>query len=211
MSFQELRREYTRAGLDESNAAHDPFEQFTAWFDAAVSAGVPLANTMLLATADRHARPSVRAVLMKGYGNDGFVFYTDYGSRKAREMTDNPQVSALFWWEPLERQVRIEGRVQRTSDRESDDYFHSRPLGSRLGALASPQSEVIANRGILEARVQEMRRRHGEQPPRPPGWGGFRLVPSAFEFWQGRADRLHDRLFYNIDSEGVWSLFRLAP
>jgi pyridoxamine 5'-phosphate oxidase len=148
---------------------------------------------------------------MKGYGPDGFVFYTDYGSRKAREMTDNPQVSALFWWEPLERQVRIEGRVVRTSDSESDAYYHSRPLGSRLGAWASPQSEVIANRAILETRVQEMRTHHGEQPPRPPGWGGFRLIPSAFEFWQGRADRLHDRICYHLDSERGWTRFRLAP
>ena len=211
MAFEEIRREYTIAGLDEGSAASDPFDQFDTWFQQSLDARVPLANTLILSTADAKARPSVRAVLMKSFDRRGFVFYTDYASRKAEELTDNPWASGLFWWEPLERQVRIEGSVTRTSEAESDEYFFSRPLGSRLGAWASPQSQAIPDRASLEARVAEMEARHGSNPPRPPGWGGFRLAPSRFEFWQGRPDRLHDRLCYVIDLEGHWSRSRLAP
>jgi pyridoxamine 5'-phosphate oxidase len=210
MSYSDIRREYTRGGLDEAGVAADPFEQFDAWFKAALEAGVPLANAMILATADASARPSARAVLLKGFDRAGFVFYTSYASRKARELAENPRASLLFWWEPLERQVRIEGAVVRASGRESDEYFASRPLASRHGAWASPQSQVIPDRATLEARLAEVRERHGDDPARPPDWGGFRLVPAAFEFWQGRPDRLHDRIAYRSVSD-AWVVERLAP
>ena len=211
MSFADIRREYTRAALDEKTVARSPLAQFETWYGEALHAGVPLANSFALATVDRSGRPSVRAVLLKGYDERGFVFYTHYRSRKARELAENPQASALFWWEPLERQIRIEGRVERIAAHESDEYFASRPLGSRLGAWASPQSEVLADRAALDARLAEATRRHGEHPPRPSDWGGLRLVASDFEFWQGRMDRLHDRIVYRRQSSGGWLIERLAP
>jgi pyridoxamine 5'-phosphate oxidase len=211
MSFADIRREYTRAALDEKSVARTPLAQFETWYGEALRAGIPLANAFALATADRGGRPSVRAVLLKAYDEHGFVFYTHYRSRKARELAENPRASALFWWEPLERQVRIEGRVERIAEHESDAYFASRPLGSRLGAWASPQSEVLAGRAALEERLAEVTRRHGREPPRPPDWGGLRLVASGFEFWQGRMDRLHDRIVYRRHPPGDWLIERLAP
>ena len=211
MSFADIRREYTRSALDEKTVERNPFDQFHAWFQDALDAHIPLANAFALATADRKGRPSVRAVLLKGFDERGFVFYTSYRSRKGRELEQNPYASALFWWEPLERQIRIDGRVEKLSARESDEYFRSRPLGSRLGAWASPQSEVLPDRAALEARLAEATRRHGEQPPRPPEWGGMRLIASEFEFWQGRPDRLHDRIAYRGDSASGWRIERLAP
>jgi pyridoxamine 5'-phosphate oxidase len=209
MSFADIRREYTRAALDEKTVARSPFEQFDAWFREALH--LPLANTFALATADGTGRPSVRAVLLKGFDQRGFVFYTSYRSRKGRELDQNPYAGMLFWWEPLERQIRIEGRVERITAQESDAYFASRPLGSRLGAWASPQSETLPDRTKLEQRLAEAIGQHGEQPPRPPHWGGLRLVPAWFEFWQGRADRLHDRIAYRPDAAGGWVIERLAP
>ncbi len=211
MSFAEIRREYTRAALDEKTVARTPLAQFESWYGEALHAGIPLANAFALATADRGGRPSVRAVLLKGYDERGFVFYTHYHSRKARELEENPHASVLFWWEPLERQVRIEGRVERIAEHESDQYFASRPLGSRLGAWASPQSEVLADRSALEQRLAQAMLHHGEQPPRPPDWGGLRLVATSFEFWQGRMDRLHDRIVYRREPSGGWRIERLAP
>ena len=211
MTFAQLRREYVLAGLAEKDVARDPFDQFDAWFRAAVQANVPLANAMALATVDPVSqRPSLREILLKGYDRSGFVFYTSHDSRKGRELAGNPATSLLFWWVELERQVRIEGRAQRVSDAEADQYFASRPLGSRLGAWASPQSETVPGRETLEARFEAAAARFGEQPPRPPSWGGFRVVPDWFEFWQGRENRLHDRLLYARDG-GAWKIERLAP
>jgi pyridoxamine 5'-phosphate oxidase len=209
MSFADIRREYTRSALDEKTVASSPFEQFDAWFKEALH--LPLANSFALATADRDGRPSVRAVLLKGFDQRGFVFYTSYNSRKGRELDENPYASALFWWEPLERQIRIEGRAEKIPAQDSDKYFSTRPLGSRLGAWASPQSQVLPDRAALEQQLAEAARRHGEQPPRPPDWGGIRLIPSAFEFWQGRPNRLHDRIAYRMGTPGNWQIERLAP
>jgi pyridoxamine 5'-phosphate oxidase len=205
-----LRREYMRAGLRESDLERDPLAQFGKWFEDAVRAEVPLPNSMTLATATRSGRPSARAVLLKGYDARGFVFFTNYDSRKGRELTDNPRAMLLFCWEELERQVRIEGAVERTTAAESDEYFASRPLGARLSALVSPQSEPVASRGELEAKLAAAAKQAGASPPRPAHWGGFRLVPEGFEFWQGRQDRLHDRLCYSRAGSG-WRIGRLAP
>lgn len=212
MDFAALRREYMRSGLTERDVAPDPFEQFDAWLKAAVAATVPLANAMALATSDpRTGRASIRQVLLKGYDRAGFVFYTSFDSRKGRELAANPQASALFWWAELERQIRIEGRLERVSDAESDAYFATRPLGSRLSAWASPQSEAVHGREDLEARLAEMTGRFAGRPPRPPDWGGLRIVPDAFEFWQGRENRLHDRIVYRLQPHGSWTIGRLGP
>ena len=210
MSFKALRHEYMLAGLDEKEVARDPFAQFDAWFKAAIAGQLPLANAMALATADRGGRTSVRAVLLKGVDTRGFVFYTNLESRKAREMRANPNASLLFCWNELERNVRIEGRVETVSDAESDAYYHSRPLGARLGAWASPQSAVLPDRGSLEEKLAAVTAQHGEHPPRPPFWGGLRVVPDWFEFWQGRENRLHDRVSYRLDG-GRWIIERLGP
>lgn len=211
MNLANLRREYMRAGLDEKDAAAEPFAQFTDWFDQALDSGLHLPNALTLATADAQGIPSARAVLLKGYGPEGFVFYTNYESRKGRDLDVNPHACLLFSWEELERQIRIEGSVKKVSAAESDAYFASRPLGSRLGAWASPQSETVADRSALEARFAEAQRRFGDVVPRPPHWGGYRLVPVAIEFWQGRENRLHDRLLYSREDSGRWSIKRLAP
>jgi pyridoxamine 5'-phosphate oxidase len=212
VDFAQLRREYMLAGLAEKDVARDPFEQFERWFRAAVAADLPLANAMAVATVDPVSqRPSLREILLKGYDRSGFVFYTSHESRKGRELAANPATSLLFWWVELERQVRIEGRSERLRDTEADRYFATRPLGSRLGAWASPQSEVVPGRETLEARLNEAAARYGEQPPRPPYWGGFRVVPDRFEFWQGRENRLHDRIIYRLQANGAWRIARLAP
>lgn len=205
-----LRREYMRAGLHESGLDRDPFAQFGKWLEDAVRANVALPNAMTLATATRAGRPAARAVLLKGFDARGFVFYTNYESRKGRELAENPRAMLLFCWEELERQVRIEGAVARTSAAESDEYFSSRPLGARLSALVSPQSEPLPGRDVLEAKMAAAAKQHGGSPPRPPHWGGYRVVPEWFEFWQGRQDRLHDRLCYSR-SGGGWRIGRIAP
>ena len=205
-----LRQEYMRESLDVRDVARDPMEQFRAWFNEAVKATVPMVNAMTLATASPDAQPSARIVLLKG-ADEGLVFYTDYTSRKARELAATGRAAAVIYWIELEREIRVEGRVEKTSDRESDAYFASRPLASRLAAIASPQSEVIAGRSTLEKRYAEVEQRYGDAPPRPGNWGGYRLLPQSIEFWQGRANRLHDRLLYTKTADGKWQIVRLAP
>ena len=214
MKIADLRQEYMRAGLAEADVARDPIAQFERWFDEAVRAGVPLANAMTLATVDANGAPSARIVLLKGIEQGGFTFYTNYRSRKARELEAHAAACLVFMWSQLERQVRIDGTVERVEAHDSDAYFTSRPLGARLSAWASPQSERVPSRGTLEAAMAEARSRYGDAPPRPPHWGGYRVTPREIEFWQGRADRLHDRLLYTRTGGGVdgsWRIERLAP
>ena len=206
-----LRKEYTRAGLDESDAALDPIEQFRGWFDDALAANLHEPNAMTIATATPEGHPSARIVLIKGFDERGFVFYTNYGGRKARELEENPHCALVFYWGELERQVRVEGRVSRVSEGESDAYFASRPRGSQLGAWASEQSRSVENRSALERRLRELEREYeGREIPRPPFWGGYRVEPEIVEFWQGRENRLHDRLLYCRSAEG-WRVERLQP
>jgi pyridoxamine 5'-phosphate oxidase len=210
MDLAALRQEYMRAGLDERTLAADPLAQFGTWFGEALRSGLALPNAMTLATATKAGRPSARAVLLKGFDARGFVFYTNYRSRKGRELSENPRAALLFCWAELERQVGIEGSIERVSAAESDEYFASRPLGSRLAAIVSPQSEPVAGRAVLESGLEEASKRWRDAPARPAHWGGYRLVPGSFEFWQGRKDRLHDRLCYRKAGDG-WKIERLAP
>src|ERR1700677_1996620 len=211
-SLAELRKNYSLGSMDVADVDRNPFRQFDAWFAQAVDAKLPEPNTMTLATVDSRGRPSARIVLIKGVDERGFMFFTNYESRKGRELADNPHASLLFYWIELERQVRIEGTVVKASAAESDQYYESRPLGSRIGAWASEQSQVIESRAVLEAREKEISAKYGDQPPRPPHWGGYRLVPDAIEFWQGRPSRLHDRLLYTRAVEGGdWQIARLSP
>jgi len=213
MNVADLRQEYMRMGLAEAQAHADALVQFERWFRDAQAAGLQLANAMTLATVSASGAPAARVVLLKGLERGGFVFYTNYRSRKARELAARPLACLVFLWSDLERQVRIEGRVEQVSPQDSDAYYASRPLGARLSAWASAQSETVADRAALERALEAMRAEYGEQPPRPPHWGGLRLVPEAIEFWQGRADRLHDRLLYRRAAGGAggWSIERLAP
>ncbi len=199
-----------RAGLTEADAHADPLAQFEHWFGEALAAGLPLPNAMSLATVTREGAPDARIVLLKGVEGGDFVFYTNYESRKGRQLEARPEACLVFLWTQLERQVRIDGRVRRTTAAESDAYFASRPPGARLSAWASAQSDVVAGRGELEAEVAKMRALYGEQPPRPPHWGGYRLMPERIEFWQGRENRLHDRLLYTRTGDR-WKIERLAP
>jgi pyridoxamine 5'-phosphate oxidase len=207
----DLRQEYARESLDEHNVALDPIAQFSRWFQEAMGSACAEPNAMTLATAEQDGRPSARIVLLKGFDARGFVFFTNYRSRKGRELALNPQGALLFHWIELERQVRIEGEVEMVAREESDEYYASRPLGSRLGAWASPQSEVIARREELQSRLSEVSAKFGDNPPRPEHWGGYRLAPDVVEFWQGRPNRLHDRVRYIRESATVWKIERLAP
>ena len=211
-SVADLRKDYTLQGLSEADAEPNPFKQFQIWFDQALAAQLPEPNAMTLATATPNGKPSARMVLLKNFDERGFVFYTNYKSHKGQELADNPQAALVFWWAELERQVRIEGRVEKVSDHESDEYFHSRPLNSRLGAWVSEQSQVIKSREVLELRLQELKTESESQDvPRPPHWGGFRVIPTIIEFWQGRPSRLHDRLNYCRLDDGSWYIERLSP
>jgi pyridoxamine 5'-phosphate oxidase len=205
-----LRKSYELAELDESASAEDPLRQFSAWLEQAIAARVPEPNAMTRAPGAAAARPSTRIVLVKGYDERGLVWFTNYGSRKGRELAVHPAAALQFHWVELERVVRIEGRVDKVSAEESDAYYATRPLDSRIGAWASPQSEVIASRATLVANAARYGAQFMLRPPRPPHWGGYRLVPDAWEFWQGRKSRLHDRLRYR-GSEGGWVRERLAP
>jgi pyridoxamine 5'-phosphate oxidase len=198
--------------LLESDLHGDPLRQFERWFEEIRASGRPLPEAMALATADSQARPSVRMVLLKGFDERGFVFFSGYASRKGQELAANPRAALCFYWHERGRQVRVEGAVERVGARESEEYFSSRPLGSRLSAIVSPQSEVVGSREELEAQVEELRLRYGDGVvPLPPDWGGFRLRPDLYEFWQHRQDRLHDRFRYRPGAEGAWVIERLAP
>ena len=207
----DLRKSYERDALDESASHVDPLQQFDRWLKEAIAAQVPEPNAMTLATVASNLRPSTRVVLIKGYDARGITWYTNYSSRKGQELAGNPYAALQFHWVELERVVRIEGRVEKVSAGESDSYFKSRPLDSRIGAWASPQSEVIPGRGVLVANVAKYAAQFLLQPPRPPHWGGYRLVPDSWQFWQGRKSRLHDRLRYTLEAEGNWLRERLAP
>ncbi len=206
----ELRKSYERAELSEEASQADPLRQFELWLTEAVAAQIPEPNAMTLATVASNLRPSTRIVLIKGYDERGIVWYTNYESRKGQELAGNPYAALQFHWVELERQVRIEGLVERASAHESDAYYASRPLDSRIGAWASPQSQVIAGRTLLMANAARYGAQYLLNPPRPPHWGGYRLVPDRWEFWQGRKSRLHDRLRYRLD-DGAWVRERLAP
>jgi pyridoxamine 5'-phosphate oxidase len=207
-----LRKEYTRSGLHETDMNPDPIVQFRTWFEKVIGADLSEPNAMTLATATKEGRPSARTVLLKGYDERGFVFYTNYEGRKANELQTNPACALLFYWGELERQIRIEGKASRLPIEESDGYFASRPRGSRLGAWASEQSRPVEDRSLLEERVRTLEVQYeGREVPRPPFWGGYRVEPDSVEFWQGRENRLHDRLLYRRDAGGGWTLERLQP
>lgn len=201
----------TRKALNEKDVERDPVAQFARWYETALASAGPLPEAVALATATRAGHPSLRMVLLKSFDAHGFVFYTNYASRKGRELARNARASLLFHWSGLERQVRIEGKVAKVPARESDEYFATRPRGSQLSAWASAQSETVASRAALEKRFAAFERKYPGAVPRPPHWGGYRLVPDTVEFWQGRADRLHDRIVYRRDARRGWTIRRLAP
>ena len=208
----DLRKDYTLEGLSELEVDLNPFIQFKKWFDQALAAQLPEPNAMTIATATPDGKPSARMVLLKDFDERGFVFFTNYNSHKGQELAENPQGALVFWWAELERQVRISGYVEKVSETESDQYFHSRPANSRLGAWISNQSEVIESREVLERRLQEFKSKYkNEEIPRPPHWGGLRVIPTEIEFWQGRPSRLHDRLLYSRLDNDTWKIERLSP
>lgn len=209
-SLADLRKNYSLGALDITDVHPDPIQQFHHWFDQALAAKLPEPNAMTVATADAQGRPAARIMLIKGVDERGFVFFTNYESRKGHELAANPRASLLFFWIELERQVSIEGAVEKISAADSDEYFASRPLGSRIGAWVSAQSQPLESRAVLEARERELAAKYGEHPPRPPHWGGFRVVPDRIEFWQGRPSRLHDRIVYTRAGD-AWKIGRLSP
>jgi pyridoxamine 5'-phosphate oxidase len=212
-SIADLRQNYTLAGLSETEVAADPIQQFQAWFQQALEANLIEPNAMTLATATPDGKPTARIVLLKGVNEQGFVFYTNYESQKGQQLIANPYAALVFLWDKLERQVRIEGKVEQLQPTESEAYFHSRPRASQLSAWASDQSRVIRDRDILEQKLTDLKAQYTEDTaiPLPPHWGGFRIVPNRIEFWQGRLSRLHDRLVYDVQTDGSWQIQRLAP
>ncbi|MCD6667146.1 pyridoxamine 5'-phosphate oxidase [Hydrogenophaga bisanensis] len=211
MNIADLRKSYEKAELSESASHADPLKQFDQWLNEAIKGEVPEPNAMTVATVGADLRPTTRVVLIKGYDERGIVWYTNYHSQKGRQLAGNPYAALQFHWVELERVVRIEGIVEKVSAEESDAYFHSRPLDSRIGAWASPQSEVIDSRAVLVANAAKYGAQFLLNPPRPPHWGGYRLKPDTWQFWQGRKSRLHDRLRYSLQDDGSWLRERLAP
>ncbi|WP_442795605.1 pyridoxamine 5'-phosphate oxidase [Pelobium manganitolerans] len=211
-TIQNLRQDYRSASLDESEVAENPYQQFEKWFQEALNAQVAEPNAMTLATTTANCVPSARIVLLKEFTDEGFVFYTNYNSKKGREIAESPFAALVFFWPDLERQIRIEGVVETVSEEESDAYFKSRPRGSQLGALTSPQSEMIPNRSYLEDKLAKLTEKHKEKDiQRPEHWGGYRVIPNRIEFWQGRSSRLHDRILYVQEKDQSWRFERLAP
>lgn len=209
-NLKNMRLNYEQGQLLESNIEMNPFELFRKWFDQAVEAKIIEPNAMTIATATKEGIPSARVVLLKGFDETEFVFYTNYHSRKGKELNDNPFAAILFWWREFERQIRIEGKIEKISRKESEEYFNQRPLKSRYGTLASEQSEIIENREVLEKRFADLEKQYGANPPTPENWGGYKLIPAKFEFWQGRTSRLHDRICYHKENNN-WKIFRLQP
>lgn len=211
MDIAAIRKDYSLKTLDEKEVDFNPFIQFSAWWSEAINSNIVEVNAMTLATADLSGKPSARIVLLKGFSGEGFTFYTNYSSHKSSDIRSNPQAALVFFWKELERQIRIEGVVEKTAVAENEQYFNSRPEGSRIGAWASPQSGVVKDRNELETRVTEMQDRFAnDEITCPPFWGGFILKPTLFEFWQGRQSRLHDRIQYKLDN-AMWKIARLAP
>ena len=209
-SLADIRKDYILQSLQEEDVASDPIEQFNKWWDESIKSEIIEANAMTLATANAAGIPSARTVLLKAFSTEGFIFFTNYESQKGEDLAANPNAALLFFWKEMERQVRIEGKVEKISEEESDAYFNSRPLGSRIGAWASPQSKVINDRTVIENNVQKFTEEFGEKIPRPPHWGGYLLVPLKMEFWQGRSSRLHDRILFTLE-DNSWKISRLAP
>ncbi len=211
MSIADIRKDYKLQSLHESDVAADAFDQFTRWWGEAVASNIDEVNAMTLATASPTGIPLARIVLLKGYDSNGFVFFTNYNSRKGQHLAQNNQACLLFFWKELERQVIISGKVEKLPEIASEEYFYSRPAGSRIGAWSSPQSSVIESRDVLEKNAIEYAEKFGEKIPRPAHWGGYLLKPSSIEFWQGRSNRLHDRLLYSLQTDETWTISRLAP
>lgn len=213
LSIADLRQNYTLGGLTKADINLDPIKQFNLWFQQALDAGLSEPNAMTLATATTEGKPTARIVLLKGVSETGFVFYTNYESQKGQQLIANPYAALVFLWHELERQVRIEGKVEQLTTAESGEYFHSRPQASQLGAWASDQSRIIPNRQVLEQKLADLEKQYSDDTtiPLPEHWGGFRVIPHRIEFWQGRPSRLHDRLVYDLEEDGSWSINRLAP
>lgn len=212
ISIKDLRQDYRSAFLLEEDVENNPFKQFEKWFAEAIKAQVLEPNAMTLATATKDGIPSARIVLLKDFDETGFVFFTNYSSTKGQQIAKNPKAALLFFWGDLERQVRIEGNIEKISQEDSEEYFHSRPRGSQLGAIASPQSQVIPNREFLEKNLDDLTSTYlGKEITKPAHWGGYKVIPKSFEFWQGRSNRLHDRILFSKKKDGSWKTERLAP
>ncbi len=209
-SIADIRKDYTLKSLSEADVANNPFDQFTIWWNEAIVSNIDEVNAMTLATVSKDLKPTARIVLLKDYNNAGFTFFTNYNSQKGEDLLQNPNATICFFWKELQRQIRIEGIVEKVSNEISDQYFNSRPAGSKLGAWASPQSKVIESRDILVENEAKFKEQFGNQIQRPSHWGGYRLIPNYFEFWQGRSNRLHDRICYKLENDS-WKIERLAP